>query len=51
MIKKLYLYTEVDVLSVILISALSRKMFNITKIIQFNILGTINFSDWIIVFK
>ena len=51
MIKKLYLYTEVDVLSVILISALSRKMFNITKVIQFNVLGTINFSDWIIVFK
>ena len=50
-IKKLYLYTEVDVLSVILISALSRKMFNITKVIQFNVLGTINFSDWIFVFK
>ena len=50
-IKKLYLYTEVDVFSVILISALSIKMFNITKVIQFNVLGTINFSDWIIIFK
>lgn len=43
MIKKLYLYTEVDVFSVILISPLS-KMFNITKVIQFNVLGTINFK-------